>query len=125
MQYYSVSIHRINDYIKPYIGHLLLKDLTTRDLDDYYAMLLEAPAVVLPGHKDDTKTVSYSVIEKIAGLTRAALSQAIKWGYIPFNPANAATVPKDPTKKREVWTPEEAKTALSNCAGFTFRDSNP
>ena len=47
--YYSVSVHRINDYIKPYIGQLLLKDLTTRDLDDYYAALLEAPAVVLPG----------------------------------------------------------------------------
>lgn len=113
--YYSVSVHRINDYIKPYIGHLLLKDLTTRDLDDYYATLLDAPAVVLPGHKDTTKTVSYSVIEKIAGLIRSALSQAIKWGYIPFNPANAATVPKGPTKKREVWTPEEAKAALSAC----------
>ena len=72
--YYSVSVHRINDYMKPYIGHLLLKDLTTRDLDDYYATLLEAPAVVLPRHRDDTKTVSYSVIEKIAGLIWSALS---------------------------------------------------
>ncbi len=119
--YYSVSVHRINDYIKPYIGNLLLKDLTTRDLDDYYATLLEAPAVVLPGHKDTTKTVSYSVIDKIAGLIRSALSQAIKWGYIPFNPANAATVPKGPTKKREVWTPEEAKTALSACEDLNLK----
>ncbi|MBQ9267945.1 MAG: site-specific integrase [Oscillospiraceae bacterium] len=113
--YYSVSVHRINDYIKPGIGHMLLKDVTTRDLDEFYSTLLETPAVILPGHKDTTKTVSYSVIDKINDLIRSAMTQAIKWGYISFNPAIAATIPKGPSKPREVWSPEDAKRALSVC----------
>lgn len=100
--YYSVSLHRINDYIKPYIGKVILKDLTTRDLDDFYINLLQAPAVILPGHKEEGKTVSYSVIEKIASLVRSALTQAQRWEYIPSNPAETAVIPKAP-EKREMF----------------------
>ena len=60
--YYSINRHRIDDYVKPYIGEMLLRDITTRTLDEYYNKLLSTPAVILKGHKDQTKTVSYSVI---------------------------------------------------------------
>ena len=99
--YYSINLHRINDYIKPLIGILLLRDITTRCVDEFYANLLTTPAVVLRGHRDTTKTVSYSVIEKIDDLLSAALNQAVKWEYISKNPALGATVPKAPPKKRE------------------------
>ena len=43
--YYSDNRHRIEHYIKPYIGNVLLCDLTTHDLDLYYNSLLEKPAL--------------------------------------------------------------------------------
>lgn len=119
--YYSVSLHRINDYIKPYIGNIILKDLTTRDLDEYFITLLQSPAVVLAGHKEEGKTVSYSVIEKIACLLRSALTQAQRWEYISSNPADAAVVPKAPVKRRDVWTPEIAKQAISSCQDLNLK----
>ena len=111
--YYSINRHRIDDYIKPFIGEMLLRDITTRILDEYYNKLLNTPAVVMKGHKDQTKTISYSVIEKIDDLLRAAFNQAVKWEYISRNPALGATVPKAPPKRREVWSPAEAKIAIN------------
>ena len=119
--YYSINIHRINDYIKPLIGNLLLRDITTHDLDTYYTQLLSTPAVVLKGHKDTQKTVSYSVIEKIDDLLRSAFNQAIKWEYIVKNPASTATVPKAPMVQREVWSPAQARTAINACKDLNLK----
>lgn len=49
--YCSDNRHRIDHYIKPYIGNVLLCDLTTHGLDVYYNSLLEKPAVILKGIK--------------------------------------------------------------------------
>ena len=119
--YYSISRHRIDDYIKPFIGEMLLRDITTRILDEYYNKLLDTPAVLMKGHKDQTKTVSYRVIEKIDDLLSAAFNQAVKWEYISKNPALGATVPKAPPKKREVWSPAEAKIAINACTDKTLK----
>lgn len=119
--YYSTSVHRINDYIKPMIGDLLLRDITTCCIDDFYTRLLSAPAIVLQGHRDTNKTVSYSVIEKIDDLLSAALNQAVKWEYISKNPLLGATVPKAPVKKREVWTPEQARIAIKGCTDLNLK----
>ena len=113
--YYSMTVHRIEDYIKPAIGHLLVKDLTPKRLDRLYADMLNTQAVVLPGHRDKTKTISYSVIEKCHSTLRSALNQAVRWGYIPTNPAMAAEVPKAPVKRRDVWSPSVAQQALAVC----------
>ena len=85
--YLSCSRHRIDDYIKPYLGNVLVQDLTTHDLDLYYDSLRDKPAVVLKGHKSIRKTVSPQVIEKVHALLRSALDQAGTWGYIKQNPA--------------------------------------
>ena len=66
--YLSNNRHRIEHYIKPYIGSVLLRDLTTHDLDIFYNQLLEEPAVILKGHKRTDRTVSPAVIEKVHGL---------------------------------------------------------
>ncbi len=113
--YYSMTVHRIEHYIKPYLGDRLIRDIDTQDLTAYYSMLPEVPAVVLPGHKDTEKTVSLSVIEKIHGTLRSAFNQAIAWGYLTTNPAEKAIYPKLEKKKREVWTKETAMQAVSIC----------
>ena len=119
--YYSVTKHRIEDYIKPAIGHLLVKDITPKVLDTLYVDMLSTPAKVLPGHKDIEKTISYPVVEKCHCTIRSALNQAVRWGYIQTNPAMAATMPKPPVKRREVWTPEQAQEAISRCEDLNLK----
>ncbi|MGN8876494.1 tyrosine-type recombinase/integrase [Pseudoflavonifractor sp. HCP28S3_F10] len=117
----SCSRHRIEHYIKPYLGKVAVKDLTTHDLDLFYDSLQDKPAVILKGHKKTDATVSLSVIEKTHALLRSALNQAVIWGYIPSNPANKVTLPKYKSKSREVWTPTEAQTALECCTNPILR----
>ena len=113
--YLSDNRHRIEHYIKPYIGSVLLRDLTTHDLDVYYNQLLEKPGVVLKGHKQTDKAVSPSVIAKINGLLRNALNQAIAWGYITQNPAQYASLPEYTPGERVIWSEEDAASAIQLC----------
>lgn len=119
--YLSYSRHRIEHYIKPYLGNVLVNDLTTHELDVYYNSLQDKPAVVLKGHKADNKTVSLPVIEKVHALLRSALNQAVTWGYITLNPAINVTLPKCISKPREVWTIEQAQEALALCTDSILR----
>ena len=111
----SYSRHRIEHYIKPYLGTALVSDLTTHALDRFYDSLRDKPAVVLKGHKNDNKTVSLQVIEKVHALLRSALNQAVTWGYITTNPALNVTLPKYKPQSRAVWSAEEAQHAISLC----------
>ena len=113
--YLSYSRHRIEHYIKPYIGNVLLCDLTAHILDRFYNSLQDKPAVILKGHKATGKTISPHVIEKIHALLKSALNQAITWGYIQTNPAANITLPKVKSQPREVWTPEQAQEAIDCC----------
>ena len=112
----SCNLHRIEHYIKPYLGNVAVKDLTTHDLDLFYDSLQDKPAVVLKGHKKTDACVSRSVIEKTHALLRSALNQAVIWEYIPSNPALRVTLPKYQPQERTVWSASEAQTALDACS---------
>lgn len=111
----SCNLHRIEHYIKPYLGNVAVKDLTTHDLDLFYDSLQDKPAVVLKGHKKTDACVSRSVIEKTHALLRSALNQAVIWEYIPSNPALRVTLPKYQPQERTVWSASEAQQALESC----------
>lgn len=111
----SCSQHRINDYIVPLIGDVLVQDVTPHLLECFYDELQRTPAIVLKGHKDTGKTVSHGVIEAIHSLLKNAFNRAIRWGYISTNPAMTAEVPQYEKKPRAVWEAETAQTALAQC----------
>ena len=114
--YLSLSRHRIEDYIKPYIGDLLVRDITTAMLEDYYNKLITMPAKYQRGCKDRDRKVSFPVMEKCHSVIRSALNYAVRRGYRENNPAMFAELPKPALKKeRAVWTPEDAAKALQNC----------
>lgn len=113
--YLSYSRHRIEHYIKPYLGNVILSDLTAHDLDLYYDSLRSKPAVALKGHKNTNRTVSPQVIEKVHSLLRSALNQAVVWGYIETNPALKVTLAQYRKQSRKVWSAEESQVALSLC----------
>lgn len=112
----SCSKHRIEHYIKPYLGDVAVKDLTMHDLDLFYDSLQDKPAVILKGHKKTDATITLSVIEKTHALLRSALNQAVKWEYISSNPAERVTLPKYRSAERDVWSASEAQYALSCCS---------
>ena len=80
--YYSLTKHRIEDYIKPAVGNILVRDITPRFLDECYKNMLNTQAKAMAGHKDVEKKISYPVIVKCHCLIRSALNQAVRWGYI-------------------------------------------
>ncbi len=117
----SCSQHRINDYIVPLIGDVLVQDVTPHLLECFYDKLQETSAVVLKGHKDTGKKVSHGVIEAIHSLLKNAFNRAIRWGYISTNPAMTAEVPAYEKKVRPVWEANSAQTALACCKDRRMR----
>ena len=110
--------HRIEDYINPLIGDVLIRDLTPLALERFYAKLQSYPAKKTKGHEDDEdKPVAPSVIRKVHSLMSCALSQAVRWGYLPMgqNAAVHAKPPRSKEKERSVWGIAEVKTALAFC----------
>lgn len=110
----SYNQHRIDDYIKPYIGDLYVQDLTTRSLDHFYNALQDTLAVVLKGHKKK-RNVAPSVIQKVHAILRSALNRAVAWNYIQVNPAINCSPPEYEAGERKVWTEAEALHALDIC----------
>ena len=77
--------------IKPDIGSLRLGRVTTKRLDDYYAMLSKE------------RGLSPATIRHVHAVFRGAFGQAVKWGIVPTNPAAAASPPK--LRQREINPP--------------------
>lgn len=116
----SCNQHRIDDYIKPYIGDIPVKTLTTYRLERYYEQLQNLPAVKMKGQKQ--KNISPSVVEKTHAVIRSALNQAIRWGYLDgSNPALVVELPKRRKNTRDSWSNAEARHALEVCADPTLR----
>lgn len=113
--YYSMSLGLIKNYIKPYIGDRYVRSLTVRDMDTYYTMLLDRPAVVVPGHMDTGAKITAHTVSRIHKLLKSAFGKAVVWEYTSVNPTIGATLPTAKSKKREVWSDDEAIEALSAC----------
>ena len=113
--YLSSSQHYIAHYVKPTIGDVPVKDITTHDLDVFYDALLDQPAVVLKGHQKKDEKISPSVIVKIHALMSGAFKKAIGWKYISINPADTATLPDRVINERDSWSASEVKYALAIC----------
>jgi integrase len=85
----TVVEHRsvIERHIRPRIGAVKLRRLQAADLDSFYAQMRK-----LPGRR--SKYVSPATIRRVNVVIRSSLGQAVKWGWLPSNPAAAASPPK-------------------------------
>ena len=118
--YLTTTKHRIEHYIKPFIGQLRIRDLDSGVLTHFYSSLPTMYAVQLDGHKEKKK-IGLSVMEKVHCIIHSALEQAIKWGYVTTNADNGATFPKYKNKVREIWSREEAIRAIETCADSNLK----
>lgn len=81
----------VTTMIVPDLGKLKLSCVTTQRLDAYYAGLVRE------------RDLSPASVRHVHAVLRGALGQAVKWGWIPTNPAASASPPK--IRRREINPP--------------------
>lgn len=119
--YLSACKGLISNYINPYIGERYVRSVTVKDLDRYYAMLLDQPAVVVSGHLDTGVKITAHTVQRIHKLLKSAFGKAVQWDYTDKNPTLGVTLPSCRSRKRDVWSDEEAIQALNGCKNDTLR----
>ena len=82
--------------IGPDLGKLRLGKVTTQRIDSYYSTLT---------HEGGLSPAS---VRHVHAVLRGALGQAVKWGWIPTNPAVSASPPK--IRRKEINPPSVAVT---------------
>lgn len=91
----------INRRIAPDIGWKTLDSLGAADLDEYYLRLTEE------------ENLAPATIRQLHAIISGALSQAVKWRWIPHNPARDATLPKAQPSRIEPPSPEKVRELLA------------
>ncbi|WP_298020861.1 hypothetical protein [uncultured Dysosmobacter sp.] len=70
--YYSMSTGLIKNSSNPYLGERYVRSLTVRDIDAYYTLLLDQPAVVVSGHMDTGAKITAHTVGRIHKLLKSA-----------------------------------------------------
>jgi len=96
---YVANKHYANNIIKS-IGHIYLKDLNSKILEDFYKELRTKT-----NYADKTIQHHYTMIS-------TALNKAIIWGYILNNPNSRIEKPKVKKKEIKCYSPEEVDKLL-------------
>lgn len=115
---YTSNMSLIRHYIEPLLGSVKLKEITARTLEKYYQTLLKTPAVPKMTDRKNKKSsslVTPTTIHKVHNLLRSAFNQAEKWDLIEKNPARYATIPKEESRKRDIWDAQTLFKAIDCC----------
>ena len=81
----------VKTMLEPDLGKLTLRRVTTQRLDAYYASLVR------------DRGLSAATIRHVHAVLRGSLGQAVRWGWIPTNPAAAASPPR--IRRHEISPP--------------------
>ena len=86
--------------LHPDLGTVPLRRVTTQRIDSYY------------GRLSRERGLSPASVRHVHAVIRGALGQALRWGWIPVNPAVTASPPK--LRRREIQPPSvaDARTLL-------------
>ena len=98
---------KIENDIRPALGSVVLIDLTTKQLDHAYATWLRGT------NRPNGRALSTTSVHHLHAILCAALSQAVKWGYIAENPAAKASPPAITQQPADVPTPEIIGTLIA------------
>ena len=115
MSTYEARKSLIANYIRPIIGDMKLEDVNPRVMDKYYRDLLKVKAVSSSYVKSRHEYPTPHTVREIHKLLRNAFNQAVKWEMMSRNPVEHATLPKEESKTREIWTADMLIRALEAC----------
>lgn len=96
----------VRAYIVPRLGRIPLQALTRSDLDGFYDWLESEGG--RSGQGLAPKTVA-----NVHGIIHKALGDAVKWGKLQRNVADAVEPPKAPKPQTEVWEVEQLRAFLT------------
>lgn len=104
----SAYEEHIRVHIKPSLGDIPLKQLSTRDIQQLYTNLLKE------------RELSPKTVRNIHGVLHRTLEQAKLLGYIRVNPADAAVTPRVETKQVETLDAEDIGKFLAAIRGTKY-----
>lgn len=111
--------HQIRAYVLPYIGAILLQNLTPNDLDQLYATLLQS------GRRDGSG-LALKTVRNVHVMLHRAFEDAVEHDRIRRNPAARAKPPtstraRKPVAHRRTWSRQEAEAFLTYVADHRLR----
>jgi integrase len=92
-------------YVNPVIGRTTLQDLTPVRLNLLYSHLLAEGRVRKA--KGTPSGLAPKTVRNVHAMLHRALGDAVKWDYLPRNPAEGAEPPAAHSRKRKVWSTEQ------------------
>ena len=95
--------------ILPKFGRKRVRDIRSDELDAFYAVLLKRGGV-------GGESLSAQSVRLVHALIRRLLNQAVRWGWIAFNPAQRATQPRRRVPDLGIPAPEAVGRILSAAA---------
>lgn len=99
---YSLYHRYLTDYVIPTLGHIKLRKLSGDMFQSLYTKL-------------EDEDFSPNTIRLVHGITKKALSDALRWKKIVFNPVKDADPPKHRKRSMTVLTLDQAKQLIA-CA---------
>ena len=118
---YDSRVSLYNNYIKPFLGDMKVKDISTRTINNFYSKLLTVPAVSSKTRKAQTECVTPSRVKEVHKLLRTAFKQAVIWEMIGKNPCDNAILPACKQSKREIWDVPTLQKAMEVCDDDVLR----
>ena len=97
----------IDRQLRPKLGHILVRDLTTVMIDEFYASLRVDGAV-------EGGPLTPGSVRRIHGVLHRALVQAMRWEWIWSNPAASASPPRTEPVEMRPPSPEQVGELLDH-----------
>ncbi len=107
---YNSYVQHVDCHVVPFIGSVKLQKVTGATLNGLYARLAET------GRKNGKRGLSPATVHHVHSCLHRAFRDAVRWGYLQRNPADAADPPRQRgTERREMktWTAEQLRAFLA------------
>lgn len=103
---------QIRNHIKPALGSVKLEALNAHTIQEFYNSL--------GAEREGKPGLSPKTVKNIHGVLHKTLQQAVKIGYLRFNPADACELPRAIRKELKPLDEEESKAFLTAIQGHRF-----
>jgi integrase len=98
----------IRTCILPTLGPIPLQQLSPAQLNALYQVLLTH------GRLRDGQGMAPKSVQNVHAILHRALKDAMRWGHVARNVADAVDPPKGVPSERQVWTPEQLRAFLGH-----------
>ena len=91
----------------PALGGIELQQLSPAHLNAFYLGLLR-------GGRRDGRAMAPKTVRNVHNIVHRALRDAVRWGFVGRNVADAANPPAGKSPERSIWTPAELRAFIDH-----------